>query len=67
MTQYPLDAAADQVVHWLMEESDLETFETDFILPDRGTAYVSVDSEMEEGKQRFDRLYGELIRDRHRG
>lgn len=148
MTQYPLDAAVDQVVHWLMEEMkdgarawqvhaireyiqdpeadlasfglsseadvaslitvgslkaelpgerpawclriraedvvgphtpeddsvpegaeeiDLETFETDFILHYRGTAYVSVDSDTEEGKQRFDRLYGELIRDRHRG
>jgi len=148
MTQYPLDAAADQVVHWLIEEMkdgrrawqvratrtyiqdpeanlesfglspeadvasliavgsleadllgehpawclrlrvedvvgphtpedesvpdapeeiDLETFEAEFILPDRGTAYVSVDAETEEGKRQFDLLYAEMIRDRHRG
>ena len=48
------------------EEIDLETFEADFVLPDRGTAYVNVEAETEDGLRHFNRLYGQLIRDRHR-
>lgn len=49
------------------EEIDLETFEVDFVLPDRGTAYVNVEAESEDGVRHFNRLYGQLIRDQHRG
>jgi len=49
------------------EEIDLETFEADFVLPDRGTAYVNIEAETEDGIRHFNRLYGQLIRDQHRG
>ena len=45
------------------EEIDLETFEAEFILPDRGTAYVSLEAESEASKRHFDRFYGQLICD----
>jgi hypothetical protein len=48
------------------EEIDLDDFEADFIAPDRGTAFVSVEAETPEAKRRFDRVFADLVRDRHR-
>lgn len=48
------------------EEIDLETFNSDFIAPDTGAAYVSLESETPQGKHAFDRLLSEMIVDRHR-
>lgn len=49
------------------EEIDLDDFEAEFVAPDRGTAYVSVAAETPEAKRRFDRVFANLIRDRHAG
>ncbi len=49
------------------EEIDLDDFEAEFISPDRVTAYVSVTAETPEAKRRFDRVFADLIRDRHSG
>lgn len=48
------------------EEIDLDDFEADFIAPDRGTVFVSVEAETPEAKRRFDRVFADLVRDRHR-
>ncbi len=48
------------------EEIDLDDFEADFIAPDRGTAFVSVEAETPEAKGHFDRVFADLVRDRHR-
>jgi len=47
------------------EEIDLEDFVDQFIAPDRGTTYVTVDAPTAEAKQHFDRLFANLVRDRH--
>lgn len=47
------------------EEIDLETFNTEFVAPDRGTVYVSVSAATPEAKEEFDRLLPEIITDRH--
>lgn len=49
------------------EEIDLDDFEAEFITPDQGTFYVTVTAETPGAKRRFDRVLGDLIRDRHRG
>ena len=56
----------DESVPDIPEEIDLEDFSSDFIVPDRGTIYVTVSAETPEAKRRFDRLFADLIRDRHR-
>ena len=49
------------------EEIDLEAFYRDFIATDTGTAYVSLWAETAQGKGDFDRLYAEMVDDRHGG
>ncbi len=47
------------------EEIDLADFEADFIAPDRGTAFVTLDADTPQAKSRFDRLFADLLSDRH--
>lgn len=47
------------------EEIDLADFELQFILPERGTAFVSLETETPEAKRRFERLFEDVLRDRH--
>jgi hypothetical protein len=47
------------------EEIDLETFNSDFIVPERGTVLVSVDAEDEAAKARFDELLTALLKNIH--
>lgn len=47
------------------EEIDLDAFQSDFILPDRGMVEVSVRVETAAAKRAFDRLLKEMITDRH--
>lgn len=49
------------------EEIDLDDFEAEFIAPDRGTIRVSVTADTPEAKRRFDRVFADLIRNRHAG
>lgn len=55
----------DEAVPDQVEEIDFDDFYEDFIAPDRGTVYVTVSADTPEGKQHFDRLFADLIRDRH--
>jgi hypothetical protein len=48
------------------EEIDLDTFDEDFIIPDTGTVYVSLEAATPKGKHAFDRLLSEVITNRHR-
>lgn len=47
------------------EEIDLDDFETNFIAPDRGTAFVSVEVDSAGAKQRFDNIFANLMRNQH--
>ncbi len=47
------------------EEIDLETFETEFILPERGTIDVSPDAKDSVAKGRVTRLFGHMLRNEH--
>ena len=47
------------------EEIDLEAFEADFVAPDSGTAFVSLEAETPRARQDFDRLLSEMLADRH--
>lgn len=47
------------------EEIDLDDFETNFIAPDRGTAFVSVEVDSSEAKQRFDNILANMMRNQH--
>jgi len=47
------------------EEIDLNDFEANFIAPDRGTTFVSVEADTFQAKQHFDKVFSELIRNRH--
>lgn len=55
----------DESVPDVPEEIDLDDFEADFVTPDRGTTYVSVGAETPKAKRHFDRMFADLIRDRH--
>jgi hypothetical protein len=57
----------DESVRDLPEEIDLDAFDTDFVAPDRGTAYIAVYAETQEAKKAFDRVFNDLITDRHSG
>ncbi len=46
---------------------DLDAFDADFVAPDRGTAYIAVYAETPEAKKAFDRIFDDLITDRHSG
>jgi hypothetical protein len=47
------------------EEMTLEAFEKDFILPDRGNAFIILHAETQESKELFDALAADLLTDRH--
>lgn len=47
------------------EEIDLATFQEAFIVPDRSTAFVSVDTETDEAWSSFQKLLDEMRANRH--
>lgn len=47
------------------EEIDLDTFNADFIVPDRGTAFVSVDVEDAASMARFEELFESMLTNIH--
>lgn len=47
------------------EELSLEGFETDFLLPDRGAAFATLEVETEADRERFVSFANELRTDRH--
>jgi hypothetical protein len=47
------------------EEIDLETFDAEFIRPERGTVDVTLETEDAKGKARFTRLFNNMLRDKH--
>lgn len=47
------------------EEIELDDFYTNFIAPDSGTVFVSVNAESEAAKAEFDSLLSEMTEDRH--
>ena len=49
----------------LEEEIDLETFEAEFIRPERGEAEVLLEVEHAQGKARFTRLFKAMLHDKH--
>jgi hypothetical protein len=48
------------------EALDLETFEAEFITPERGAADIVLHAEDHHAKARFTRLFKEMLRDEHR-
>lgn len=48
------------------EELTLDAFEADFVLPDRGTAFVTLETASNQDRRRFDAIFAELLTDRHR-
>ena len=48
------------------EEIDLETFEAEFIRPQRGTVDVTLDAEDPAARARFAGLFGHMLRNEHR-
>jgi len=49
------------------EELSLEGFEADFILPERGTTFASLEIQTEDDRERFARFAAELETGRHAG
>ena len=47
------------------QEIDLETFESEFVKPDQGTAFVTVQAKTAKSKKQFDQMFAEILRDRH--
>jgi len=47
------------------EEMTLEAFETEFILPDRGAAFVTLEAETQEIRDAFDAFLADVVTDRH--
>ncbi len=47
------------------EEMTLEAFETEFILPDRGTAFVTLEAETQEIRDAFDAFLADVVTDRY--
>lgn len=56
----------DESVSDIPEDIDFDGFYNDFLKPDRGTVLVTVTTETPEAKRRFDQIFADLIRDRHR-
>ncbi len=48
------------------EEIDLQTFEADFIAPERGEAEVLLEAENAQAKASFTRLFNHMLRNEHR-
>jgi hypothetical protein len=55
----------DESVPDLPEEIDLDAFDAEFVAPDRGTTYVTLYADTPKAKKAFDRIFAELITDRH--
>lgn len=47
------------------EEMTLEAFETEFILPDRGATFVTLEAETQEIRDAFDAFLADVETDRH--
>jgi len=47
------------------EPIDLDTFFEEFIAPDNGVAYASLEATTPQAKRSFDRLFSEMITERH--
>ena len=47
------------------EEMNLEAFETEFILPDRGVSFVTLEAETQEIRDAFDAFLADVVTDRH--
>ncbi len=47
------------------EEMTLEAFETEFILPDRGATFVTLEAETQEIRDAFDAFLADVVTDRH--
>ena len=52
-------------VHDAPEEMTLEAFETEFILPDRGATFVTLEAETQEIRDAFDAFLADVVTDRH--
>jgi len=48
------------------EELDLQTFEADFIVPERGTAEVSLEAEDAHAKASFTKFLNHMLRNEHK-
>jgi hypothetical protein len=57
----------DESVPDLPEEIELDVFDAEFVAPDRGTAYIALCAETPKAKRAFDRIFSDLISDRHSG
>jgi hypothetical protein len=55
----------DESVPEEAEDIDLDTFEAEFVKPDRGTAFASVIVDSPASKRSFDQAFRRLVRDRH--
>jgi len=49
----------------MLEEMTLEAFEAEFILPDRGATFVTLDAETQEIRSAFDAFLADVVTDRH--
>ena len=47
------------------EDIDLATFEAEFIVPERGTAEVSLDAEDAHARSKFNRILKRMLNDSH--
>ena len=57
----------DDSVSGFPEEIDLDEFQAQFANSDSGTETVSLRAQSEDAKKHFDRLFADLVRDRHKG
>jgi hypothetical protein len=57
----------DDSVSGYPEEIDLDDFQEQFANSDSGTETVTLSAETDEAKRHFDRLFADLVRDRHGG
>ena len=62
-THVPEDESAPDIP----EEIDLDAFDAEFVAPDRGTAYIALGAERPKARKAFDRIYSDIISDRHSG
>jgi len=57
----------DDSVAGFPEEIDLDDFQAQFANSDSNTQTVSLRADTEDAKKSFDRLFADLVRDRHKG
>lgn len=48
------------------EEINMDAFDEEFIRPDRGAVFVSLETKTEQAEEDFNLLFADLLRDRHR-